>query len=204
MEGRQVARKVRLKDIAHGKYIKVEGEWKPNYVEAPGGFNFSRANVIATIASEPIPDATYNSFVIDDGTARVPVRIFEEMKLDATLGDVVLIIGRPREYNSQIYLVPEIIKKIEKKKDKWIQFRRLELGEETDDEEGAVVEEEPKEMNDVDSVIELIKKLDSGDGADTEEVIAESNAEDCEKIISNLLREGEIFEISSGKLKVLE
>jgi len=64
-------------------------------------------------------------------------------------------------------------------------------------------EEEPTD-NYAYQLIELIKKLDAGSGADITEVIDQSKISGAEKYITTLLNEGEIFEIRSGKLKVLE
>jgi len=72
-------------------------------------------------------------------------------------------------------------------------------------ETGAVDDTEDKPLSGpVEKVIEHIQKLDSGDGADTEEVVSNSGIDNAEDIIENLLKEGEIFEITSGKVKVLE
>ena len=62
---------------------------------------------------------------------------------------------------------------------------------------------EPEEKNSFETLIELIKKHDSGDGADVENVLAEFKG-DGEKLVKVLLEEGEIFEIRPGKIKVLE
>jgi len=238
---RQVAKKVRLSDLKEGTYVRVEGEWSPNFMQTNDGLKFSRANIIAVVATEPVPEMNYNSFIVDDGSARVPVRIFGEQKVSVGLGDVVLIIGKPREFNTQIYLAPEIIKKIDNHK--WVELRKIELERErgaysrvikeesetvveqkpvvqdvtpevavaTEEkteqivETGAVDDTEDKPLSGpVEKVIEHIQKLDSGDGADTEEVVSNSGIDNAEDIIENLLKEGEIFEITSGKVKVLE
>ena len=52
-------------------------------------------------------------------------------------------------------------------------------------------------------IFELIKKNDSGEGVLTEEIISKSNVADAERIIKQLLEEGDIFEVRPGKLKVL-
>ena len=52
-------------------------------------------------------------------------------------------------------------------------------------------------------IIEIIEQKDSGDGVGVDEIILESGIENCEKIINNLLEEGEIFEIRPGTVKVL-
>jgi len=192
---RQVACKIRLSDLTTGKFVKVEGDWEPNYIETPNNKKVSRANVIAVVASEP--DA--QSFVIDDGSAQVSVRSFETMKTNVNLGDVVLIIGRPRQFNEAIYIMPEIIKPVNNKL--WIDHRKLELGTSP-----AVVEvaAEKTDLGPVDKLIEIIRELDTGEGADTEEVTSKSGIENADSMISSLLREGEIFEITSGKIKVLD
>ncbi|MBI2134051.1 hypothetical protein HYU11_05195, partial [Candidatus Woesearchaeota archaeon] len=50
----------------------------------------------------------------------------------------------------------------------------------------------------------LIKEIDTGNGADIEDVSRKSNIAETEGIIRNMLQAGEIFEIRPGKLKVLE
>jgi len=222
---RQVAHKVRLGDLASGKYVRVEGEWEPNHIKTSDGRIFSRANIIAVVASDPESEGNYSSFILDDGTAQVPVRIFDDIKANVSLGDVVLVIGRPREVGGQIYLTPEIIKKVVNKK--WIDYRRLELASlpelkevgrdetpkpqepiETKPEIEEIIEKpkepETNEINPVDEIINIIRELDKENGADTEEVIEATTVKNAEALIDNLLKEGEIFEITSGKLKVLE
>lgn len=231
-QDRQVAKKVRLIDLNNGTYVRVEGKWEPNFIKTDDGRKFSRVNVIATVASEPVLEINFNTFIIDDGSARVTVRIFDELKFDASLGDAVLIIGRPREFNQTTFIVPEIIKKIENQK--WIQYRKLELENsfplentiiktvsldesppveeiiKKDDDEINIskthIDESASDVEDnpVEIIIKTIKTLDGGNGAEVEEVIKISNVPNAEKLIDNLLKEGEIFEITSGMIKVLE
>lgn len=60
-----------------------------------------------------------------------------------------------------------------------------------------------EEKNSFEILIELIKKYDSGEGADVEAVISEFKG-DGDKLVKVLLEEGEIFEIKPGKIKVIE
>jgi hypothetical protein len=145
--------------------------------------------------------------MIDDGSANISLRLFEENKLfeSVNIGDSVLVIGRPREFGTERYIVPEIIKKIEDAN--WIKLRKLELGSkeikveekkiEVYDTVEEVVEEDP-------DIISLIKKLDKGDGADFNDIVEKCGKEDGEKIINNMIKMGELFEIKPGKIKVLE
>jgi RPA family protein len=213
-KSRQIAKKVRLSDLANGKYVKVEGDWEPNYIEI-GDLKVSRANVIAVVATEPTPELNMSTFTIDDGTARLPVRIFGETSVDVKLGDVINIIGRPREFGQQVYIVPEIVKKIDDSR--WVEYRRMELGETRPVPEvpaQAAVEHPEEAFEDpvveeivsspVDTIIAKIRELDQGNGADIEEVIATCGVQNAEQMIGSLMREGEIFEISSGRIKVLD
>ena len=65
-------------------------------------------------------------FVIDDGSGTLIVRSFDltTKQLHAVIGDVILVVGRPREYNEERYLVLEISKK---KNSSWLSYRKKEL-----------------------------------------------------------------------------
>jgi len=209
---RHTAYKVRIKDIIDSKYIKGEGEWSPNYLEV-GILEVSRVNLMGVLVSNQT-EQNYHNMLIDDGTGRITVRSFEDIKNDVNVGDIVLVIGRPREYGNERYIVPEIIKKVED--NGWMELRKLELKtdevtvennelQEIVDEDTPVEEENLAEVSDpTTNIFEIIKKKDSGDGADMQEIIDTCNVENCEGIIKNLLETGEVFEIKLGKLKVLE
>jgi len=71
--------------------------------------------------------------------------------------------------------------------------------------EPADVEDNSVESDDMPNFIEIISRLDSGDGADMNIVIIESKLpeEDAKNMIVNLLKDGEIYEPRKGKLKIL-
>ncbi len=215
---RQVALKCTIAEIAQGTYVREEG-WKPNYVQTRTGKHISRVNIIATILSNSGGELNYQSIVIDDGTAKIEVRSFDENENFKSLdvGGVMLLVGRPREFGNQKYIIPELIKKIEN--NSWVRLRRLELSKETgtdippvNAEEQSVIFSEPMSVEVVRDVFEdvhqdvvsVIRKNDTGDGAEMEKVIKQLSRSDAEKIISDLLKEGEICEISPGRIKVLE
>jgi len=240
---RQVAVKLRISDISNGSYVVEEG-WNPNYVLTKKGIKASRVNLFGVVITSPTTDANYKSIAIDDGSGNISVRSFDEgdMFQGVSLGDAVFIVGRPRQYGNEVYLMPEIVKKIENTL--WIEVRKKELEKisamtpveavqtenvssvaQTIDEEQPfksaseeeIVEdiplenetpkvEEPKNegVGNSQKIYNLIRELDKGDGALFEEILEKSGVSDAEKIISQLLMEGEIFELSKGKLKVLE
>lgn len=208
IQKRQVAYKVGVKSLLEGSYIRNEGEWEPNYVLA-GDKKISRANILGVLVLKSGDDERFQTIVIDDGSEKISIRSFEETsKLNEfNIGDIVRVIGRIREFGSERYIVPEILKKIEDAD--WIKVRRAELGleernkKETEAKEEVVQTDEAVELPS-EKIFKLIREMDSGNGADAEEVVSKSDGRDTEKIIAHMLEEGEIFEVKPGKLKVLE
>lgn len=204
---RQVAFKVRIKDILNSNYVKEDG-WQPNYLDINGN-KISRVNIIGIVVLKNNND----SVIIDDGTGKVQLRVFENNKSleNVDIGNAILMIGRPREFNSEKYIMPEIVKKIEDPK--WIEIRKKELKiydkvipnnviESSQEKKDIVVEE--VDVTPSEKVFNNIKKMDTGEGVIIEDVINNSNIENCEEIIKKLLENGEIFEVKPGKIKVLE
>jgi RPA family protein len=210
---RQIAEKRWIADLKAGQYIKEEG-LRPNYVLLKNNHKVSRVNLVGTVVSNN-NDMGYRDVCIDDGSAKISIRAFEQMPtMDALdIGDTVFVIGRPREYGQEIYVLPEIIKKVNNMK--WLAVRQLELNknkvieaepdlpEDVDVPEEEAAEEEVIEDKGTGAVKDAIKSLDSGSGADYEEVLKKTGP-DADKIISNLLKNGDAFEVSPGKLKLLE
>ena len=210
---RQVAYKVKINDILKGEYIKEEGEWSPNYITL-GDKKISRANIMAVVVSKQnLENTNYQNIIIDDGSGRISIRSFDENNNfnNIEVGDIAHVIGRPRQYLNEKYIVSEILKKIENQL--WVEIRKLELNgkktteENVDNNQSEVKKEEIKEEVEEDintKIFNLIKEADSGEGADTQDIIKRSNIEKAEDIITKLLEQGEVFEIKPGKLKVLE
>jgi len=226
---REVAVKTKIKDILEGKYVKEEG-WKPNYIITELRENISRANIIGVVVSEPNIEEKSQSLTIDDGSGRILLRSFENNIVMSKffLGDVINIIGKPKEYLGSKYIIPEIMRKVEDKK--WIEVRKKELeikesktekirfddnknnnfndiknnSDYSADNKAEVEEDVVDEKSDVDKIISMIKILDSGDGVFIEDVLKKLNYIDGEKMINSLMEQGEIFEIQPGKIKILE
>ena len=205
---RQVAYKVLIKDVLEGVYIKEEG-WNPNHIKLKDGRDIARTNMIGVVIDKPFGEnVTQQNIVIDDGSSNINLRLFEASKLfeDVSVGDSVLVIGRPREFGMERYIVPEIIKKIEDPN--WVKLRKLELDKNKIKEEKKVIEvydsvEENVVEQDGD-IISLIRKIDKGDGADFNEIIEKCGKSNGEKILNNMIKMGELFEIRPGKIKILE
>lgn len=225
IQKRQVAFKVSINDVQEGDFIKQDG-WEPNFVEINGN-KVSRANLLGTVVMK----SDENNLMIDDGSGRMQLRVFEDNLLfkDVDVGDLVNTIGRIREFGMEKYLIPEIIKKITNSL--WAEVRKRELKvsqnstvsmnnnssgvvdkkiktnevkeNETPVEEIAVDSDEGED-DEYDKVIKIIKEKDNGEGILVEEIFEETGISEQEEIINQLLMKGEIFEIKPGKYKVLE
>ena len=204
---RQVAYKIPIKQILDNQYIKEEGEWSPNYIQIQNR-KVSRVNVFAVVVSaEKDNESMYDNVIIDDGTGKITVRSFEggQQFEGIEVGNPVTVIGRPREYANERYIVAEIIKKVSDPV--WAEVRKRELHPDVEEptEQPPTQKTQPKPQPDTNSkVVAAIKELDSGSGADMQEIVNSLNVENPEAMIQRMLEQGEVFEIKPGKIKVLE
>lgn len=112
---RQTAKKVRVWDIMNGSFVKKEG-FEPSFVKTQSGEEVSRARLLGTVVSKFIAeDANYASVTIDDGTDTIRLKVFKTTKpLDSLeIGNMVDVIGKVREYEGEMYVIPEVARKIE-------------------------------------------------------------------------------------------
>jgi len=201
---RDVAYKVGISDILNGSLIK-EG-LSAGYIRLNGA-NASRVNIIATLVYKIEQWQGYAGAVIDDGTGRLSLRSFENTdafsKVD--VGDAVLVVCRIREFNNEKYASLEILKKI--RDTRWLNLRKMELEKKKDANAAVIAQNNPSNETSIaasEEIYLLIKSLDGGNGAPVEDVIKNSKRDDAENIVNSLLVSGDIFEISHGRVKVLE
>src|SRR3989338_8285446 len=90
------AEKVAVRELDEGEYIE-EKEQNPNYVMVGENKKIFRINVIATLVHKELRGSV-TSILIDDGTGKIILRLFEENKsaFHLEVGDVVQIIGKIR------------------------------------------------------------------------------------------------------------
>lgn len=206
IQKRQIAYKTGIKDILDSDYIKTEG-FEPNYLEI-NGQKISRVNVISIVVQKSERD-NHKNILIDDGTGEISARIFEDNSLldKINVSDIVIIIGKPREFSAEKYILVETIKKIDSK---WAEVRKLELERNVSKMPSTinpVVEDASKDKEAIglspsNEIMNLIKERDKGEGVSIEDI--SSKNKDADKLINTLLKEGDIFEVKPGKLKVLE
>lgn len=231
---RQTAYKCWISSLIKGRYIKQEGKWEPNYIQTEKE-KVSRVNIIANVVMKyKSEDGNYVSVVLDDGSDTIRVKTWREdtaLLKNIETGDMVMIIGRPREYQDEIYITPEIVKQIENPN--WELVRKLELIKKygRPNAQQHLIEEEPqiernKEEIDVpvteeiieEEIVEDIKEqptetlrqkilniIEKVEEVDIQTLIKETNIpeSEVESLIQELLKEGEIYESRPGILKVI-
>ncbi len=221
MQARQTAYKLWIASILSSPYTKTTGEFSPNYITFKDQ-QISRvnimANVIETFAS---PEDTHASLTVDDGSGTIRIRVFKDnlaLLRDIEMGDLVLIIGKIREYNNELYILPEIVKKLTNAS--WGKLRRLELTKEHGKppalQQAIHLQEIPQQHTalQVQTVVAPVSEITQGVLSSIEKseegvslpVLATSlniTQGEVEKIILELLKNNDIYQNKPGHYKVL-
>lgn len=197
-----------IQNILQGTYIQ-ESEQNPNYLLLENNQKVYRLNVVAVVLDQQKIGSLTN-LLVEDGTGKIVVRFFEEQKnlTHCTPGSVVLIIGKLRMYSQEKYISPDVCKRISPL---WLKVRSQELSQHKPGEIPLIQEkkadspltlEEEKTLPS-EKLIKLIKQLDEGGGAGMEDLLEKSPLQNTEQIVEQMLKKGEIYQITPGKVKVL-
>lgn len=229
IQKRQTAYKLWIKDLMVSQPVKQENP-PLNYFKIRDK-DISRVNIIANVVFKfEATDESFSSVTLDDGSGTVRVKVWKEdtkILKNLNVGDMLLVVGKPRYYNEETYINPEIVYKLDNPN--WELLRKLELIKEYG--KPLTIEKPAKEeviakpadyptviheekivsgtiipVNSRQTILKLIERLSKeGNGADVMEIIKESNIDEDEadSIIQDLLEEGEIFSPRPGKIKLL-
>lgn len=201
---RQTAYKVWMKDI-HAAQSQIDAtNGFPSFVLE--GRTFVRVNVIGSII-DTFTSGTYGSFVVDDGSAQVRLKVWgEDLYLfeGKGIGDLVLVIGRVAEFNGERYIRPEIIRSISQD---WALLRRIELTKAfgaPQKEDKVVMEKESSSAPEVEPSLaarEIILTTIEKQEEVSEQELFQACALPKDKVtvaLYDLLKEGEIFSPKKG------
>lgn len=125
---RSTASKVKIEDLVKGNYThSPEGE--PNFLITPWDEELLRVNLIATVVDKFVrDDGGYATLHLDDGTGTIRAKAWSEgaeQMEEFEVGDLINVVGKVREYEEEIHIVPEIIREIEDPN--WELVRELEI-----------------------------------------------------------------------------
>ena len=229
---RPTACKLKIEDLVNGEYTRSPDGVEPSYLLTPWREKITRARVLGTVVDKFIrDDRSYGTLRLDDGSETIRVRAWAEgvPELDQfKVGDVVDAIGRVREFQGEVYLVPEPGLMIPVEDPNWEPLRELEilktrkdalargvtpvlgprqiqmgagLSQEAADETAPPLPAVPEELKT--RTTEAVEKFEEGAAVDN--LVAELNISrsEVEDAIHVLLVEGKIFEPIAGKFKAV-
>ena len=195
---RNIAYKIRIGDILKSKPIIQEGKFL--FLEL-GDSKIIRVNLLANVVDKFVNDGEkkYASLTLDDASGQIKLKSFgDDINLvkDIIQGDSLQIIGNVKEYNNELYIMPEIAKKIDPR---WLLVRKLEIQKSRKDMPGKT----NPPLRDL--ILEKIKNGEKDGGVDIDSLIMEieSPAEMINQEIKKVLEDGLIYEPRPGRLRYL-
>lgn len=197
---RNVAYKLRIGDILKGVPMMDEGKFL--FLEL-GDKKVVRVNILANCVDKFVQEGekSFASLTVDDASGQLKLKVFGEdidRVKNIMQGDTLQIIGNMREWNGEIYMIPEIVKKVDAR---WLLVRKLEIQNARRD-----LPTEEKGDNSVKNIVlDKIKGAESDGGIDRDVLIMdiEASPEAIEGEVKKLLEEGLIYEPRPGRLRYL-
>lgn len=195
---RNTAYKLRIGDLIKSKPVVVEGKFL--FLEL-GDKKVSRVNIIANVVDKYVSEGEkkYAALTLDDASGQIKLKAFgDEIAIlkDKIQGDTVQVIGTVRDYNNEIYILPEVVKKVDTQ---WLLVRKLEIQNSRKD--LPLTTNAP--LREV--VLEKIKTAESNDGIDVDKLILdiETSPDLINAEVKKLLEDGSIYEPRPGRLRYL-
>jgi len=161
------------------------------------------ANVIDKFSSEG--EKKFATVTVDDATGQVRLKLFgDDVSKFENLnhGDTILIIGLLRSYNNEVYVSPEIIKKIDPR---YLLIRKLEI--EKNQKSRQADSDKSGQIGSLrEEIIKTLQSSEDPGGVETEQIILKIKSSDPSAInseIIKLLEDGVIFEPRPGRVRYL-
>ncbi|MBU3923334.1 MAG: OB-fold nucleic acid binding domain-containing protein [Nanoarchaeota archaeon] len=197
---RNVAYKLRIGDILKGVPRMEEGRFL--FLEL-GNKKVVRINILANCVDKFIQEGEkqFASLTIDDASGQLKLKAFGEdiEPLKAIVqGDTLQVIGNMREWNGELYMIPEVVKKVDAR---WLLVRKLEIQKARKD-----LPVNGKGDNSLkNSIMDKIKAAETAGGIDVDALImdVEASPDAINGEIKKLLEEGLVYEPRPGRLRYL-
>ena len=122
------AYKLNISDIVNNPYVKTDDEFEPNFIDLVGKLKVIRVRILAKVAFKYLSDdGNYGSITLDDGRCSVRVKAWQDVKClkETEKEDLIDIIAKVREWNGEVYLIPEVMRKVDEPELE--ELRRLEI-----------------------------------------------------------------------------
>ena len=197
---RNVAYKLRIGDIMKGVPMIDDGKFL--FLEL-GDKKVVRVNLLANCVDKFIQEGEkqFATLTVDDASGQLKLKAFgediEPLK-EIMQGDTLQIIGNIREWNGEIYMIPEIVKKVDVR---WLLIRKLEIQNSRKNIPSAKSGDSSLKNN----IMDKIKAAEVDGGIDMDAIImdTESSPDSINIEVKKLLEEGLIYEPRPGRLRYL-
>jgi RPA family protein len=162
-----------------------------------------RLNILANCVDKFIQEGEkqFATLTVDDASGQLKLKAFgddiEPLK-EIMQGDTLQIVGNMREWNGELYMIPEVVKKVDAR---WLLVRKLEIQNARKDLPAA-----ENGSNDLkNSLMDKIKAAETDGGIDTDALIMEVEAspDAINAEVKKLLEEGLVYEPRPGRLRYL-
>lgn len=197
---RNVAYKLRIGDILKGVPMMDEGKFL--FLEL-GDKKVVRVNILANCVDKYVQEGEkqFASLTVDDASGQIKLKVFGEdveMFKEILQGDTLQIIGNMREWNGELYMIPEVVKKVDAR---WLLVRKLEIQNARKN----LPTETSGDSSLKDSIMEKIKGAEAEGGIDVDTIIMniEASPDLINEEVKKLLEEGLIYEPRPGRLRYL-
>jgi hypothetical protein len=171
---RQTTSCARISDIVNGNFVHKEG-LEPSYVLTDLGQKISRAYLIGTVVDKFMSEnGNYSSITIDDDSDSMRIKAFREQVNifdNFNVGDLVIVIGKIRNYADENYIIPEIVKKITDPNLETL--HKLEVLKQTLLQKKAfkIIKDEKDKFSDVEKFKKYVKKQHGIDSDDVDSIL---------------------------------
>ena len=197
---RNIAFKLRIGDILKGAPTRDADKFL--FLDI-GGRHVVRVNILANCVDKFIQEGEkkYASLTIDDASGQIRVKAFGDDIVplkDVVQGDTLQIVGNVREWNGELYVIPEVIKKVDAR---WLLVRKLEIQKARKD--MPVAEKGDSDLKN--SIMGKIKGAEADGGIDVDTIImdVEASPDAINAEVKKLLEEGLVYEPRPGRLRYL-
>lgn len=204
---RQTAKRSRIVDLVSGEWVQKEG-MEPSYVVTPRKNQVSRARIVGTVVTKfTSEDGNFASITIDDASSTIQAKMWKEVEpiSNTQVGDLVSVIGKVREYEGDIYIVPEIISKVSADTESLIRLQVLKnMKNPPTQTESNQAQDTGKAADSGESRQKIMAVIESShDGITYTELMEKSGVseDDLETTVNELLGEGICYEPTPGKIK---
>jgi len=196
---RLTAKKASVGEIENGTFVKKEG-FVSSYVLTNLGRRLSRVRIAGLIVDKFIsPDERYATITLDDSTDTIRCKAFVNTKIFDGFGegDLVDVFGKLREYNGEVYMIPEILKKADLNLET---LRILELEKIFREQRKRIkkireLQKQTSDLNELKTIVKQFMSLEDAEGILEAQEMIENIAE--EKVVSSA-------EIKSKILNLIE